>query len=69
MAERPIRFSAERPWQENGQTVNRPWHGEYEGHERIDGVEIPLIARVAWTLPEGEYEYFRVRLSNVRFLQ
>lgn len=42
-----------------------PWTAYCSDYAERDGFLIPLEARVAWHLPEGEREYFRGRIQSI----
>ena len=65
-----VRASSEaRPYRQGGAWVPMPWAGEFAGYEELGGMRLPTRAEVAWTLPEGRYVYWRVRVSAAAALE
>jgi hypothetical protein len=59
--------AAERYWAGgNGPARLTPWSGTFADYREVNGVRLPTHARVTWHLPEGDYAYFRARITNVR---
>jgi hypothetical protein len=58
---------AERFRLEKGRSRKVPWRADCSRYEVRDGLRIPLEARVAWCLPEGEMEYFRGRIESISY--
>jgi Family of unknown function (DUF6920) len=61
------RSEAERFRIEQGHTRKVRWRAYCSGYEVRGGFRIPLQARVAWCLPEGEQEYFRGRIESIEY--
>jgi hypothetical protein len=58
---------AERFRIEKGRSRKIPWRAYCSRYELRGGFRIPIEARVAWCLPEGELEYFRGRIENIEY--
>lgn len=43
------------------------WRVRADAWARFDGVEVPSEGVVAWVLPEGEFEYYRWRITDLGF--
>ena len=64
-----VRASAsQRPRQENGGVVERPWSGEFGDYQVVGGVRMPTHAEVSWELPDGVFTYFRCRIAGLELL-
>jgi hypothetical protein len=60
-------IEAERFRIEEGRTRKVPWRAYGSRYEVRGGFRIPLEARAAWCLPEGELEYFRGRIESITY--
>lgn len=58
---------AERFRIEKGRSRRLPWRAYCSRYEVRGGFRIPIEARVAWCLPEGELEYFRGRIEDIEY--
>ncbi len=56
--------SPDRPYTVGKATTPRPWGGAVGDFAELGGVRIPTRAEVGWTLPEGEFTYWRARRSR-----
>ncbi len=52
---------------EKGRPRKVPWRAYCSGYVVRGGFRVPLEARVAWQLPEGELEYFRGRIEHIGY--
>jgi hypothetical protein len=55
--------TAKRYRQETGQFA--PWTGYFEEYRERNGMLIPTVARVEWTLPDRDLPYWRARIEDV----
>jgi hypothetical protein len=62
-----FRIEADRFRAEHGHYRKRPWRAYCGQYATRGGFRIPLEARVAWRLPEGECEYFRGRIQSIEY--
>lgn len=46
----------------------RAWRGEYWDFARVEGVEVPMSAKVSWELPEGPFTYWEARMQGHRYI-
>jgi hypothetical protein len=44
----------------------RPWHGRFRDYQVADGYLVPFHGEVAWDLDEGEFVYWRGKLTSWR---
>jgi len=44
-----------------------PWTGYYSNYQRRDGLLIPIEAKVEWNLPQGNFEYWKGRILNIKY--
>jgi hypothetical protein len=42
----------------------RPWHGRFCDYQRADGYLVPFQGEVAWGLAEGDFVYWRGKLTS-----
>lgn len=66
---RPVAFSAVRPRDVDGRSEPTPRRGAYWDFVRVEGVEVPVSAKVSWDLPEGPFTYWEARMQNHRFVR
>lgn len=45
-----------------------PWSGRFWGYEEVDGMRVPLSGEVTWHLPEGDFPYWRGRITPEAYL-
>jgi hypothetical protein len=50
-----------------GRAVPTPWEGRFWGHERRDGMLIPMEGEVGWIVDGAYRPYWRGRITAVRF--
>lgn len=50
----------------NGKNIPTPWHGRFWNYAERGGMHIPLQGEGAWTLPTGEWPYWRGRVTGIR---
>jgi hypothetical protein len=44
-----------------------PWSTPLTEHDRFDGIELPSYGSAVWILDDGDLEYIRVRVTDVRY--
>lgn len=44
--------------------VATPWSGKFGEYREFDGIRVPTKAEVSWVLPDGQFTYFRCRVTN-----
>ena len=59
--------AASRPRTLGGTVVATPWGGRGWDYEQREGMRIPLAGEVAWLTPEGDYPYWRGRITGLRY--
>lgn len=64
-AGRVLRLEAERYMGGGDDAKVRPWMARCTEWKRVRGVEVPVEGDVAWNLPEGEFSYYRWRITDV----
>lgn len=45
----------------------QPWHVTYRAYAQREGMLIPLESEVVWQLPEGDFPYWRGRVTDVAY--
>ena len=65
----PVRLESRERYRTSGNEFSRDlWWGRLWGFEEAaPGVKIPTEAVVGWTLPEGEFEYVRLKITEVEY--
>ncbi|QZZ21262.1 hypothetical protein J5X98_01810 [Leptothermofonsia sichuanensis E412] len=58
---------AERYWKENGQSVLKPWSGQFREYHQVNGLMIPTQAEVTWHLESGDFPYFRGEITEIDY--
>ena len=58
----------ERPRDVDGRAVATPFGGEFGDYTVIGGIRVPTTALVYWELPEGRFDYFQGRLTDLTVL-
>ena len=58
-------FTGARPRSERQSVVRRPWRGVFGDYGVVGGVRVPSRADVRWELPEGEFTYWRGRITSL----
>jgi hypothetical protein len=58
----------ERPRDVDGRAVATPFGGEFGDYTELGGLRVPTTAVVYWELPEGRFDYFRGRLTDLTVL-
>ncbi|WP_404401195.1 DUF6920 family protein [Pelagibacterium halotolerans] len=61
-------YTDARPMRAGGETVERPWAGDFSGWGTVGAFAMPRRGRVSWLLPGGEYEYWRGDIRQAVFL-
>jgi hypothetical protein len=61
------RMTATRFRDVDGQGVETPFEGRYDGFDRRHGLMVPRSAEVAWLLPEGRFAYWRGRPNEIAY--
>jgi len=54
-----------RPRQVGKESIDTPWHGRAWEFVSIGGLSLPRRAAVSWDLPDGRFEYFEGRITQV----
>lgn len=54
-----------RPRDVGGSSIPTPWIGRFSNYEQIGDYRIPRDGEVAWLLPEGEFVYWRGRMTSL----
>ncbi len=54
----------DRPRDEPGGPVPRPWRGEFSDHGDIGGLRMPRKAEASWLLPDGPFVYWRAEITE-----
>lgn len=44
-----------------------PWSTPLTEHDRFNGIELPSYGSAVWILDEGDLEYIRIRVTDVRY--
>jgi len=44
-----------------------PWTGYLGAYEQFEGVRVPTQAEIEWTLPDGDYPYWRGEIESVTY--
>lgn len=47
--------------------VLTPWIGRCADYEQVEGVAVPTNVSVSWVLDHGEFEYFRVKVTELKY--
>jgi hypothetical protein len=58
----------ERPRDVDGRAVATPFGGRFGDYAELGGLRVPTTAVVYWELPEGRFDYFRGRLTDLSVL-
>ncbi len=45
-----------------------PWSGRFWDYEVVDGMRVPLSGEVTWQMPEGDFPYWRGRITPEMYL-
>lgn len=61
---RPIRSCADRPRLVGKRSVLTPWVATANEFREYEGLRIPTHLQAAWTLPDGEFIYFREQITS-----
>lgn len=64
---RLIDFRADRYRDVKGSFEMTPWSTPLTEHARFDGVELPSYGTALWELEEGNFEYIRIRATDVQY--
>jgi len=51
----------------DGNNQKYPWVVKVEYYTEINGYRIPGYIKAIWETPDGEYEYFRGKIKNIRY--
>ncbi|MEW5846322.1 MAG: DUF6544 family protein [Bacteroidota bacterium] len=51
----------------DGNSQKYPWVVKVDYYTAINGLRIPGYVRAIWETPDGEYEYFRGKIKNIRY--
>jgi hypothetical protein len=62
-----IRSSGERHLRLDGTYRKLKWFGSYGDYQLWDGMRIPMQASVSWSLPEGEWNYWKGRITRIQY--
>jgi hypothetical protein len=62
-----IRSSGERHLRLDGTYRKMNWIGSYSDYQLRDGMRIPMRASVSWSVTEGEWNYWRGRVTQVQY--
>ena len=60
---RVVGGSAIRPRVEGKTTIETKWSGSFGNYRRFGRARVPTSAEVAWLLPEGQFDYWRGRVT------
>jgi hypothetical protein len=60
-----LRMDAERYLGGGAEARLTPWYGVASAWRDVRGVRIPVAGVVGWTLPEGEFDYYRWTIDDV----
>lgn len=64
---RLVDFEADR-YRIDGDNVElTPWRTPLTGHRRFNGIEVPSDGHALWALDDGDLEYIRLQLTDLRF--
>jgi len=63
-----VRVEADRLRDVDGVGVPTPFVGRVHEYERIDGMMIPVAGEVEWILPEGRLDFWRGRITDVKYV-
>ncbi len=44
-----------------------PWSGFYSNYSRVNGILIPLKAKVQWDMPRGAYIYWKGKIDSIKY--
>lgn len=47
--------------------VMQPWEGRWSGHQKRDGMVVPLEGEAAWWTPQGRRPYFRGTVTSLAY--
>ena len=64
---RLVDFGADRVRLEGSNGVMTRWSTPITDHATFGGVEVPAAGSAVWHLPDGDFEYIRIRAVNVRY--
>ena len=64
---RLVDFRADRYRDVKGSFEMTPWSTPLTEHAIFDGVELPSYGTAVWDLPDGDFEYIQIRLTDVRY--
>lgn len=53
----------------DGKAKKIPWVASVDYYTQIGNLTIPAYVRATWKLPEGDYEYFKGRVTEIQFNQ
>jgi len=48
----------------NGKYESAPWAGDHRNYQEVNGIRIPTEATVQWLLPDGDFQFFKGRITN-----
>lgn len=63
----PIKFSARRFGEFNGQFRMETWSVSMGDHRFLNGFKIPTSGEITWELDEGDYTWYRFNLKDIEF--
>ncbi|WP_026231895.1 DUF6920 family protein [Neolewinella persica] len=61
------KFTAQRYYESDSDAKRIPWVIEAIEHGTLDGVEVPVVVRVSWILPEGPWRWLEVRVNDLNY--
>lgn len=62
-----VRSTGERYLGTDGTYKKLKWTGSYSDYQLRNGVLVPLQGSVSWMLPEGEWNYWKGRIVQIRY--
>ena len=60
-------FSAQRYYGMEEPIKKETWFAPVSGYERVNGFMIPLDAKIAWKLEEGDYQYGDMKITKLEY--
>jgi len=62
-----LAFSAKRFMENKGEYKLKDWKALLDGHENLGGFIVPTRAKLIWELEEGDFEWFRCEVTEIKY--
>src|SRR6056297_864842 len=62
-----VAFSAKRFMDKDGEYFLEDWRVVLDGHENIGGFIVPTRVKVIWGMDEGDFEWFRCKVTEIEY--